>query len=244
MAVLVIVAGVLGAWYDRCNIRRVRAGSILGSSPEPYIVSVGPHRNGELARQLELGTLLSERGNMSCTPSRAGSVRRGISAMRLGEYLVDHLPRELSRDAEQNRYLFGEFGDQWADLRDAYVLPACRACVGDNAAVTIGIGGLHTGAPWHTHGAGYLEMLHGEKHFALLPPGDPVFPELSTHRNVSQYHWQLEQRPELEAEGRLEEIQECTIGPGELLYFPAEWYHGIINLSPYTVFVSTFLQKE
>ena len=33
---------------------------------------------------------------------------------------------------------------------------------------------------------------------------------------------------------------ECTIYPGDLLYFPKGWYHAIINVGE-TVFMSTFL---
>ena len=33
---------------------------------------------------------------------------------------------------------------------------------------------------------------------------------------------------------------ECTLQPGDLLYFPDRFYHATINCDPYTVFVSTF----
>ena len=38
--------------------------------------------------------------------------------------------------------------------------------------------------------------------------------------------------------------QECVIGPGELLYFPANWPHATLNLDAYTSFASTFLIDE
>eukprot|EP00971_Amphidinium_carterae_P292411 5804657-Amphidinium_carterae.1 len=57
------------------------------------------------------------------------------------------------------------FGDQWAPLRDAYDLPPCRSCIRDRVAITIGLGGLHSGAPWHFHDAAFVEVLHGlERH--------------------------------------------------------------------------------
>lgn len=37
---------------------------------------------------------------------------------------------------------------------------------------------------------------------------------------------------------------ECTLSPGELLYFPDHWWHATINLDVYTVFVSTFTQEH
>jgi hypothetical protein len=35
-------------------------------------------------------------------------------------------------------------------------------------------------------------------------------------------------------------LHECTIGPGDLLYFPAHWQHATLNLGDYNVFVSAF----
>lgn len=37
---------------------------------------------------------------------------------------------------------------------------------------------------------------------------------------------------------------ECTINAGEMLYFPDQWHHATINLSPYTVFVSSFTTEH
>mmetsp|Transcript_21711 Transcript_21711/g.51146 ORF Transcript_21711/g.51146 Transcript_21711/m.51146 type:complete len:317 (-) Transcript_21711:147-1097(-) len=34
---------------------------------------------------------------------------------------------------------------------------------------------------------------------------------------------------------------ECTIHPGEMIYFPDQWHHATINLDEYTCFVSSFL---
>ena len=58
---------------------------------------------------------------------------------------------------------------------------------------------------------------------------------------LSQVHWHWEERPRLEAEGRLAALQECALQPGELLFFPPGWHHGVVNLDAYTAFVSTFL---
>ena len=37
---------------------------------------------------------------------------------------------------------------------------------------------------------------------------------------------------------------ECTINAGEMIYFPDEWHHATINLSPFTVFVSSFTSEH
>ena len=98
---------------------------------------------------------------------------------------------------------------------------------------TIGMGGVHSGVPFHTHNDGWSEVLWGAKRWFLFPRG--VIPEFDPDR--SQYEWLQTSYPQyLERD----EIIECVIRPGEALYFPSNWYHATLNLSPYTVFISTF----
>ncbi|KAM3568910.1 hypothetical protein VYU27_008979 [Nannochloropsis oceanica] len=35
----------------------------------------------------------------------------------------------------------------------------------------------------------------------------------------------------------------CDVSPGEILYFPSMWWHAVLNLEDYNVFVSTFTQE-
>lgn len=37
---------------------------------------------------------------------------------------------------------------------------------------------------------------------------------------------------------------ECTLNPGDLIYFPDGWHHATINLDVYTVFVSAFTTEH
>ena len=37
---------------------------------------------------------------------------------------------------------------------------------------------------------------------------------------------------------------ECTIAPGDILYFPMKWYHSTLNLDPHTTFMSTFTDEQ
>ena len=39
-------------------------------------------------------------------------------------------------------------------------------------------------------------------------------------------------------------IQECTIVPGEILYFPPMWMHATLNLDVYNVFMSLFIDPQ
>merc|ERR1712157_92549 len=128
----------------------------------------------------------------------------GIYTMPLRDYIQDWMVRDVQRDPQLNRYVFGEFGEEWAPFRDAYNLPPCRACTRERVAITIGLGGLHSGAPWHFHDAAFVEVLHGRKHFAFVPPGDVAWPMINEAiQNLSQLHWYLEERPRLEREGYL-----------------------------------------
>lgn len=235
-------------WLRRCNIERrswPAPGQMLSTKEtEPYIVTLPPGRNAKLAAMMTRESLLSEMGDMDCTPSQVGNVRRGIHNMRLREYIEDWMDRPVDRNPELNRYVFGEFGEEWAPFRDAYVLPQCKACTRKRVAITIGLGGLHTGAPWHFHDAAFVEVLHGRKHFAFLKNHEPEVAMIDEAiQNSSQLHWYLEDRPRLESKGYLRSLQECTIEPGELLYFPNQWHHGVLNLEAHTAFVSTFLDR-
>jgi hypothetical protein len=233
------------AFATRCNIRRLRPrGTLPSSAEEPYIVDLGRQRNAALAARLTRERLLDEMGDTCTTPSQAGSNRKGIeTCMPLREYVSEWMDREVRRNSSENKYVFGEFSDAWAPLREAYALPPCgAACARERVAVTIGLGGLHSGAPWHMHGSAFVEVLHGSKHFAFLPPGDAAIEGIDAAiAGLSQVHWHWEERPRLEAAGRLAALQECALQPGELLYFPPSWHHGVVNLDPYTAFVSTFL---
>ena len=236
------------ATWDSCSITRMPWSGLLPLLEEPYVVQTPGAWNLLMARSLEKSALLQSMGNVTCTPSQAGSKRIGHFEMTLGEYLTEWLPRPIQRDAEQNRYVFGEFGDQWQGLRDTYVLPPCEVCSREAAAVTIGLGGRFSGAPWHFHNAAFVEVFKGLKHFSFLPPNDPAIKEIEKfmqfNASMSQYHWHLEESEALREQGLLKNLQECLIRPGEILYFPDNWHHGVVNLADYTAFVSSFINKD
>ena len=239
------------AWRSRCNIKRIqwpRAQAMLPLPDEPYIVGVPRNWNTRIRRSLEHDVLLGSMGNVTCTPSQAGSKRIGTFEMTLAQYLQEWLPKPISKNAEDNRYVFGEFGENWAPLRESYKLPPCQVCTPAAAAITIGLGGSFSGAPWHFHNAAFVEVFHGSKHFAFLPPGDPAIEDIETdmqfNASMSQYHWHLERRPDMEVSGQLRNLQECLIQSGELLYFPDGWHHGVVNFGKYTAFVSSFINRD
>ncbi|KAK1784799.1 hypothetical protein P4O66_003474 [Electrophorus voltai] len=93
--------------------------------------------------------------------------------------------------------------------------------------------GPGTGVPFHWHGPGYSEVIYGRKRWFLYPPDEA--PEF--HPNHTTLSWVTHSYPNLELWNR---PLECTIRPGEVLYFPDRWWHATLNLDT-SVFISTFL---
>ena len=48
----------------------------------------------------------------------------------------------------------------------------------------------------------------------------------------------------MEGSGQLQNLRECLVKSGELLYFPDSWHHGVVNFGEYTAFVSSFINKD
>ena len=99
---------------------------------------------------------------------------------------------------------------------------------------SFGIAGNATGAPWHKHGPGFAEVVHGEKKWWFLPPS--VTPP-GVVRGQAVGEWLAEVLPELPQGQR---PIACTAGPGDIVYVPDGWYHATLNLGRYNAYVSTF----
>ena len=134
------------------------------------------------------------------------------------------------------RYFFGEtYSNEWRDYLLEYNLPPCETCDRSLSALSFGIGNKGSGVQWHVHGPGFSESLHGRKHWLLYPPSNPP----NFNANFTTRHWMEYIYP------NLNDIPwECTVYPGEMIYFPNEWYHAILNLDNYTSFISTFTTEH
>ena len=77
------------------------------------------------------------------------------------------------------------------------------------------------------------QVMHGAKRWLLYPERPPYFEE-----NATSVSWLSQKYPLLAAN---ELPFDCTILPGDLLYFPSGWWHAIINVGTPTVFMSVFL---
>lgn len=173
------------------------------------------------------------------TLSSSNSFSAHRRTIPLTQYLEEILETgETSPDQLSNEtwYLFGEtYSDEWKQLLKQYQLPPCQTCVASLVALSFGIGNRGSGVQWHVHGPGFAEALWGRKHWVLYPADQmPEFHPDQTSRNWMEYTYPtLKKRP-----------YECTLNPGELIYFPNMWWHATINLDPYTSFVSTFTTEH
>lgn len=139
-------------------------------------------------------------------------------------------PKTLGSDT---LYFFGDNNfTEWSSLFRKYSAPPF-GLPGTAGAYSFGIAGAGTGVPFHWHGPGYSEVVYGRKRWFLYPPDkNPNF-----HPNRSTLSWLLDIYPNLSEEER---PMQCTIHPGEVLYFPDRWWHATLNLDT-SVFISTFL---
>ncbi|XP_026536512.1 jmjC domain-containing protein 8 [Notechis scutatus] len=148
---------------------------------------------------------------------------------------VDHLlePQDLASLGSETLYFFGDNNfTEWGSLFKKYNPPPFRI-PGTTGAYSFGIGGSGSGVPFHWHGPGFSEVIFGRKHWFLYPPEKtPAF-----HPNRTTLSWFLDTYPSLPP---WEKPLECTIHPGEVLYFPDHWWHATLNLDT-SVFISTFL---
>ncbi|XP_069124671.1 jmjC domain-containing protein 8-like [Argopecten irradians] len=151
------------------------------------------------------------------------------------KYYVEQVmrPQTLQMLGNETFYWFGDNNyTEWKDLFDLYSAPTYNL-PGMTGVYSFGLAGAGTGVPFHFHGPGFGEVIFGRKRWFLTPPDKmPNF-----HPNRTTLQWLIEDLPKLSPE---DHPLECTIGPGEIIYFPNRWWHGTLNIDT-SVFISTFL---
>ncbi|NXS04591.1 JMJD8 protein, partial [Oxylabes madagascariensis] len=175
---------------------------------------------------------------------------------------VEHLlkPQDPARLGSDTLYFFGDNNfTEWGSLFQHYVPPPFRipgtspaysfgiagGCGMGTLGTRLGLGALPStnpstpttgsgsGVPFHWHGPGFSEVIFGRKRWFLYPPDKtPHF-----HPNETTLAWLQHTYPTLPPAQR---PLECTLRPGEVLYFPDRWWHATLNLDT-SVFISTFL---
>lgn len=143
------------------------------------------------------------------------------------------VPTKLSPYGNETFYFFGDvLSEELNDLLQFYNPPP-YSIPNLNPALSFGIAAAGTGVPFHFHGPGFGEVIYGRKHWffyepARVPKFDP---------NETTLHWFLNTYANFD---EFEKPLECTIGPGEVIYFPDRWWHSTLNMDT-SVFISTFL---
>lgn len=206
---------------------------------KPVIIVTGLDYNIKLRAAVDREPLLAEYGDMVVSLGTAESYtgRRSIQ-VPFRKYIEEMVPVPQTLDSLGNEtfYLFGSNqGERFPELMSAYRLPPFEGMTtpGQYTTLSFGLAGRNTGVPFHGHGPGWSEVLHGRKRWFLYPKGEkpPFDPD------QSQWQWLQEVYPTLSTK---QKPIECTIFPGEQLYFPTWWMHAVLNLDDYTSFVSAF----
>jgi hypothetical protein len=223
--------------------------------PHPLVILGGDdgdeHRNRDFQRMTQSDTILDHfPDDFLVTLSSSNSFSEHRRTIPLSQYLREVLTSETLPHQQSNEtwYLFGEtYSDEWKELLKHYQLPNCEACMvrdDDLIALSFGIGNRGSGVQWHVHGPGFSEAVHGRKHW-ILSHDKPDFHPDQTSLNWMEYSYTNTTTDLLkQQQQQKKDFYECTLSPGDLIYFPDMWWHATINLDPYTAFVSTFTQEH
>jgi len=248
----------------RCNITRISRTELhrrFGPKglprlhPYPIVIYDGgeeePQRRKRNAKFVEKTTYENLPGcfepGFNVTLSSSNSISAHRRTIPLTQYMHEittandgageTYPNQLSNETW---YLFGEtFADEWKQMLLDYEMPPCETCPDrELSALAFGVGNRGSGVQWHTHGPGFSESIHGRKHWVLYPPDrKPTYDS-----DYASRYWMEYQYMNIREEDELP--WECTLRPGDMVYFPDGWHHATINLDTYTVFVSTFTTEH
>lgn len=234
-------AAVAVAQYDRpaCGLKRVPVSAALGwRRPPPKPVILTPfHANSDLRIRTARAALLRDFGDARVHLTSSNSFSEGAIEASLAEYLAT--TSTAHERANESYYLFGPMVDErLAALVASYEFPRCGGawCAPSNLAASFGVAGLDSGVSYHTHGSGFGEVLHGRKRWLLYAPS--ASPPPGHDPDTSTAAWVRDVLPTLSRRRRPR--HDCILGPGELLYFPPNWWHATRNEDAHAVFVSSF----
>ncbi|XP_076033779.1 jmjC domain-containing protein 8-like [Oratosquilla oratoria] len=178
--------------------------------------------------------LLDRYGHTTVRLSSANSYSYDKRDITFDTYCTNHIhPQKPSTLGNETFYFFGDNNhEEWQDLMELYQKPPF-GLPGHSPALSFGVAGPGSGVPFHFHGPGFAETLWGRKRWFMYPPEEnPSF-----HPNRTTLQWLLEDYPKLKHNPKL---FECTLSPGEIIYFPNKWWHATLNIDT-SVFISTFL---
>ncbi|KAL3922211.1 MAG: hypothetical protein SGILL_002327 [Bacillariaceae sp.] len=213
---------------------------------KPLVIasSQNPYRNQRVRDLTRSDNILANfHTDFNVTLSSSNSFSEHRRTVPFQQYLEEVATLSTTPDERSNEtwYLFGDtYSKEWKNILQHYTLPPCQACRRDDKddsliALSFGIGNAGSGVSWHVHGPGFSEALHGRKHW-ILQKEKPDF-----HPDQTSYNWMYYNYSQMASEER---PLECTLYPGDLIYFPDMWWHATLNMDDYTAFVSTFTQEH
>lgn len=198
------------------------------------VVIKGATDNKVFRSLTQRSALLEGYGHTTVRLSSANSYSYAKRDITFRDYCLKHVnPQKLSSLGNETFYFFGDNNDEdWQDLLEIYHQPPYKLPE-HFAALSFGLAGPGTGVPFHFHGPGFAETLWGRKRWFMYPPEiNPNF-----HPNRTTLQWLLEDYPKKIDDSNL---LECTLSPGDIIYFPDKWWHATLNIDS-SVFISTFL---
>ncbi|CAJ0931266.1 unnamed protein product, partial [Mesorhabditis belari] len=250
-SLFVFVGGIVsnGGWITEdkdiigqdgpCNIERHDADELTQEEfikryaySEPVIIYNVD--NKKFQEKTKRAVMLDEWGQAEVVLNSANTYSYTRVPSTFASYLEDKLrPQNLETLGNQTLYLFGDIDQTiWKPLLDIYNKPRW-ILPGHLPALSFGLAGAGTGVPFHFHGPGFAEIIHGSKRWFLHPYEER--PDFNPDQTTLQ--WYLNEYPKLP---RDKKPLECLMKPGEVIYFPDKWWHATLN-SETSVFISTFL---
>eukprot|EP00735_Rhodelphis_limneticus_P010555 TRINITY_DN3321_c0_g1::TRINITY_DN3321_c0_g1_i1::g.30997::m.30997 TRINITY_DN3321_c0_g1::TRINITY_DN3321_c0_g1_i1::g.30997 ORF type:complete len:322 (+),score=7.32,sp/Q6AY40/JMJD8_RAT/39.57/9e-49,Cupin_8/PF13621.1/1.4e-06,Cupin_4/PF08007.7/19,Cupin_4/PF08007.7/7.9e-05,JmjC/PF02373.17/0.0036,DUF3347/PF11827.3/10,DUF3347/PF11827.3/36 TRINITY_DN3321_c0_g1_i1:53-967(+) len=227
-----------------CNIDRVPEANLSQSDfyarfyeKAPVIIEGRPGRNERFAQKVARDSLLETYANLSVILASSNTHSYEKRQSNLREYIENMMHAQtLDNYGKDTYYLFGDTqGSEWLSLLTDYLKPPYYGS--EKSAVTFGIGGVSSGVPYHFHGGGYSETIIGRKRWFIMRDSPDFDPD------QSQLQWLAYVYPKYRGGELDKSLQQCTIYPGDILYFPSGWYHATLNLDDYTAFVSCFIDE-
>lgn len=221
-----------------CNIERVNHitnEEFLTNYAYNKPVIISTENSNEYFKQLcERYQLLKDYGDKKIVLSTANTHSYDKLEMTLEQYIENTLyPQDITESGKNTLYFFGDNNHtEWKKLFEQYNMPPYKLPK-KGPALSFGIAGIGSGVPFHFHGPGFAEVIHGSKRWFLYPYDDK--PEFNPDETT--LYWVQNEYPKLP---KNDNLYECTIFPGEALYFPDRWWHATFNLET-SVFISTFL---
>ena len=220
-----------------CNIPKVDGSSVSKSEfmerymgKQPVIFRFPAARNAKITALVQRDAMLKTLGHKRMFLNNRDIDSRERLNTTVREYFEKYLTANASAlPSNKAWYWFGqnpEFAadEDWQNLQNSYVGPPFP---GKAMQVDFGIGSRGSGAAFHMHGSTFAEMFIGRKRWFLFAI-DPRY-----DHTKSQQHWL--NTIYKERWGQLSAFEgcklgwdcpfECTVGVGEVLYFPEFWYH-------------------